>query len=171
MFLISYSYSQNIGIDYNSTGAGKNITATFSKEIKRSELGLGLGFNINSIKQTDDQSNIFYKRLYATKPIHYLNINIFYNRRVFANLQHIEPFVFYDLQMKYSTTRSSMFMPYAFDSTIVSNSPDDKVLYRNYIRNYGPFYWIENAIGIGFKVNIYDKLDLQQKIGFGGYFI
>ena len=165
-------YSQDLGINYNSTGAGRNITATYTKNISHNSLSLGLGCNINSIKQPDDQANIYYKRLFATKPIHYLNFNLSYQHDILYNLKNIKPFIFYDLQIKYSTTRSSMYLPYDYDSTFLNTTnPDEGILYKNEIAYFGPFTWLENSIGLGFKVDITDRFYLQQKIGAGIHFI
>ena len=62
-----------------------------------------------------------------------------------------------------------MYVPYAFDSSIVSNTPDEKILYRLYIENFGPYLWIENYAGVGFNLEIYNNWFLTQRIGFGGY--
>lgn len=163
--------AQNIDLNYYSTGAGRNITASYSKVINNNEIGFGLGYNIGSIKQPDDQGNFYYKRLYPTKPIHYLNINFYYNYHFLEKWNCIKPFVFYDLQVKYSTTRSSFYTPYAFDSSIVSNTPDEKILYRKYIEYFGPYLWIENSVGIGFNVNLSDRIYIKQKIGLGIHFL
>lgn len=175
-FILSIAYSislisQNIDINYYSTGAGRNVTVSSAKNIGNSEFGLGLGYNIGSIKQPDDQNNVFYKRLYPTKPIHYLNFNVYYDYYFYNKWNCLKPFFFYDIQVKYSTTRTSSFIPYAFDSTIVSDVPDDKILYRKYINYFGPYLWIENSIGIGFKVDITDRIYLKQKIGLGIHLI
>jgi len=164
--------SQNIGLNYYSTGAGKNITTTYIKNIKHSSISIGLGYNINSIRQPDDESNIYYKRLYATKPFHHLNFNLSYQHDIFYNLKNIKPFVFYDLQIKYSTTRSSMYLPYDYDSTYLNTAhPEDGILYKKHVAYFGPYTWLENSIGIGFNVNITDKFYLTQKIGAGIHFI
>lgn len=166
------SFSQNIGIDFNSTGAGRNITATFLKDISHNTISIGIGYNINSIKQPDDQSNIFYKRLYATTPAQHLNFNLSYQHDIFYNLKNIKPFVFNDLQIKYSTTRSSMYIPYDYDTTYLNTSkPEDGILYKKQIAYFGPYAWIENSIGIGFKVDITDRFYLQQRFGAGIHLI
>ena len=77
----------------------------------------------------------------------------------------------YDIQVKYSTTRTSIFSPDRFDSTIVADTPDEKLLYREYIEYFGPFWWIENTIGVGFEVDINEKWYVNQKAGFGVHFI
>jgi len=159
--------AQNIGLNYYSTGAGSNITATFSKNFNHSEFGIGLGFNIGSIKQPDDQDNIYYKRLYPTKPIHYINFNVYYDYYFFDKWNCIKPLLFYDLQIKYSTTRTSMYIIHDYDSTLTGDNPDEKLLYRNFIEYFGPYLWVENSIGIGFKVDITDRIYLKQKIGLG----
>ncbi len=164
-------FGQEIGIDYFSTGAGENITVNYTQNIRHNGFTIGLGCNLNSIKQSDDQNNIYYKRLYATKPIHYLNINASYQRYVFNHLEHIHFFAFYNFQMKYSTTRTRMYIPYTYDTTLVVNAPEDGILYKNVVEYFGPFFWLENSIGIGTKVNITDKLAIQQKIGGGIHLI
>lgn len=163
--------SQNLNLSLYSTGTGKNLTINYSIQKKSMEFGIGLGCNINSIKQPDDQSNVYYKRLYATKPLHFLNFNLFYNQYIFNNFNQFKPFIFYDFQLKYSTTRSSMYFPYAIDSTIISTKPEDQFLYRNYIEYFGPFLWVENTVGIGMKINITDKFYISQKLGIGIHLI
>ncbi|MBP1672886.1 MAG: hypothetical protein H6Q25_701 [Bacteroidetes bacterium] len=163
--------AQNVSLNYYSTGAGKNITLAYSKEIKTMEFGIGLGCNINSIKQPDDQSNIYYKRLFATKPLHFLNFNLYYNQYVFNKLGQFKPFLFYDLQMKYSTTRSSMYSPYSIDTMNNFSDVVDPYLYRRYIEYFGPFLWVENTIGIGLKIMINQHFFITQKFGFGIHFI
>ena len=163
--------AQNINLIYYSTGAAKNVTLAYSKEWKTTEFGIGLGCNINSIKQPDDQSNIYYKRLFATDIVHFLNLNLFYNQYVFNKFDQFKPFFFYDFQIKNSTTRSSMYCPYAMDTTIITSNPEDPILYRKYIEYFGPFLWIENTIGIGMKVMINQHFFITQKIGLGVHFI
>lgn len=170
IFFISAVYfcdAQSVALNYYYTGSGRNLTATFSKRTGNNKLGVGLGYNINSIRQSDDQNNVYYRRLYATKAYHHLNFNVFYNRYVFTNLAHIKVYVFYDFQIKYSTTRTSSYVPWAFDSSIVANTPDEKVLYRNIVNHYGPFWWIENTLGVGFEVDITKSWYLTQKVGLG----
>lgn len=159
------------GLQYYSTGAGENITLTFSEKTNKTTIGGGVGFNINQIKQPDDQNNIYYKRLYAKKPIHYLNGNFFIQRDLFPKLEKLNTFAFYDLQLKYSTTRSSMFLPFEYDSTSVINEPEEGILYKQYIEYFGPFTWVENGIGIGFNIELTKKFSIQQKFGGGVYFI
>ncbi len=164
-------YAQNIDLNYYSTGAGKNLTATFSKDFGRSEFGIGLGCNIGSIRQPDDQDYIYYKRLFPTKPIHYFNFNAFYDYQFFSDWTCLKPLLFYDFQLKYSTTRTSMYIPYSFDPWIPGDNPDEKILYINRIKYYGPFLWVENSIGLGFKVDITEKIFLKQRMGLGIHFI
>lgn len=173
LFFFSLSlYSQDIGLNYNSTGAGRNITVNYAKNFSHKTISVGVGYNINSIRQTDDEANIYYKRLYATKPLYHININLSYYHDIFYNLKHIKPFIFYDLQIKYSTTRSSMYLPYSYDSTYLNTSnPDEGIMYKKETPYFGPFTWFENSIGVGFKVDITDRFYLQQRFGAGIYLI
>ena len=172
--LLSFTISaqnKRIGMQYYSTGAGKNLTGTLSIKNNKNEYGLGLGININSIRQPDDEANIYYKRLYATKPIHFFNFNFFYQRDIFSALKKIKPFIVYDFQIKHSTTRSSMYIPFDYDSTLVVDEPEEGILYRNYIEYFGPFTWVESSIGIGINIDITNRISMTQKIGGGIYYI
>ncbi|NOY95248.1 MAG: hypothetical protein GXO81_02510 [Chlorobi bacterium] len=164
--------AQNIILDYNSTASGRGgITSSFSKRDKNHEFGIGVGFNINEIAHPDDQGKMYYKRLYATKPIHYLHFDFYYHRYILNNFKNISPFLFYDFKLKYSTTRNRMFLSYAYDSTIVSEIPEEHILYIERIEYFGPFTWIEQNIGLGYKIDLIGNLYLIQKIGIGAMFI
>lgn len=147
------SYSQKIALNYYNTGTGQNITANYSFDIKKSELGFGLGYTLSSLKEPDNQHNVFYKRQFATEPLHHLNLNLFYHRYIIPNLDHISAFIFYDFQAKHSAARN------------VIDSYTDEIIY------HGPYYWLDNTIGLGFDVNIIGNWYLQQKFGIGGHFI
>lgn len=139
--------AQSVGIDYFYTGSGRNLTASFSERTNDHRLGIGLGYNINSIRQSYEK-DIYYRKLFATKPYHHLNLNVYYNRYVFTSLENIKPYLFYDFQYKYSTTRST------------SN-------YGTIVDHHGPFYWIEKTIGAGFEVDITNRWYITQKAGLG----
>lgn len=163
--------AQNLSLNYYSTGAGTNLTLACAKAWEKNELGVGLGYNINRLAHPDDKNQVYYKRLYATKPIHHINLNLFWHHKIFPSLEHINPFTFYDLQLSYSTTRNRFFVPCGFDSTIVSDTPDGKILYRELIEYFGPFYWIENNVGLGFQIDLSNKWYIQQKFGIGIHLI
>jgi len=138
---------------YYNTGTGQNITANYSFDIKNSELGIGLGYTLSSLVHPDDQNKTYYKRQFATEPLHHLNLNLFYHRYVFQKLEHINPFLFYDFQAKHSAAMNH------FDPSL------DERFY------HGPYFWLDNNLGVGFNVNIIGNWYLQQKIGAGALFI
>lgn len=165
------SFAQNIDLNYYSTGAGKNVSVSYSKIMGKSEIGIGLGYNIGSIKQPDDQNNIYYKRLFPTKPIHYFNTNSFFNYYFYNKWDCLKPLLFYDLQIKYSTTRTSMYVIHDYDPTLNGDTPEENLLYRHFAEYFGPFLWVENTLGLGIKVDISEKIYLKQKAGLGIYLI
>jgi hypothetical protein len=57
-----------------------------------------------------------------------------------------------------------MFIPFTYSS-------EGEVLYIERIEIFGPYTWVEQNIGIGYKVNLKGNWYLQQKIGFGTSFI
>ena len=139
---------------FNSIGSGRSINLLASGQVKnRHEFGGGLRININKHAHNDDQHNIFKKRMYATKPLHYFGIEGFYHIHLLQKLQHIDFFSFYDIQLVYSTTGNR------FES------------FQPIMDHYGPFTWIEQNIGIGFTVDIWKNFFLTQRLGGGVRFI
>lgn len=63
-----------------------------------------------------------------------------------------------------------MYLGYKIDTSI-NGTIDEQVVYLKQVAVFGPFHWIENYAGIGFKINITAKWFLQQKLGLGGYFL
>ncbi len=146
---------------FNSTTSGRNVAFGYSKTINgTNEIGAMLRVNINKLAHPDDQNNVYFKRLYATEFIHFFGIETFYHKSFLNNWKCIKPFAFYDLQFTYSTTRNRDFLPYTYDS-------NGDVLYKEYIDFFGPFFWMENNIGIGFKAKLTKSFYLVQKAGVG----
>jgi hypothetical protein len=167
--IVSYSsYSQSVNLSFNSTRAGRNVTVQYEFVKENHEWSFGLGVNINKMAHNDDQGNVYKKRMFATEPLHHLNLNATYQRYIFPKLKGcIKPFIFYDLQAKYSPTRNRFFLPVGIDSTNFQNDPEGSILYKEFIRSYGPFLWLENNIGIGFKAQITERWYVKQRFGVG----
>jgi hypothetical protein len=156
---------QETSLTFNSTHSGRNIALTYSNTfLDKHEIGGGLRYNINLLAHTDDQNNVFLKRLYATKPIHYVGAELFYRYHFLSQLKCIKPFVFYDAQATYSTTRNRMLLPGKYDT-------DGKVIYKEYIENFGPFTWVEQCAGIGLKVEIAGAFFITEQAGVGVSFM
>ena len=146
---------------FNSTHSGRSINVLASGQIKnRHELGGGLRFNINKYAHNDDQRNIFKKRMWATKPLHYFGIEGFYQVHLFQKLPHIDIFAFYNIQLTYSTVRNRH---ERFYTDIVTGEP----YLREHNAIFGPFTWIEQNIGIGFTVDIWNNIFFTQRLGGG----
>ena len=144
---------------FNSVISGRSINLLASKQIKnRHEFGGGLRININKFAHNDDQDNIFKKRMYATKPLHYFGIEGFYQIHFLKKLPHIDLFAFYDIQVCYSTTGNRF-------------NEFDPITMEEYFRHFGPFTWIEQNIGIGFTVDIWKNIFITQRLGGGVNFI
>ncbi|MEO0075560.1 MAG: hypothetical protein ABIK31_05565 [candidate division WOR-3 bacterium] len=150
---------------FNSTMAGRSMTIGFSntKDTKH-EIGTALRININKLAHNDDQNKSYYKRLYATKPIHFFGLQGFYHKKILNKWEHLKPFLFYDLQATYSTSRNRMLLPYTYDA-------NGEVLYKEYIEIFGPYTWVEQNIGIGFKADLFGNWFILQKLGFGTSFV
>ena len=164
LFIVDGQTQIDIFTAFNSTFTGRSLSVSISKNHNKHEFGGGIRFNINRLSHPDDQNNTFKKRLYATKPMHYFGLKSFYYYHILKTWKHINPFIFYDLQLTYSTSRNRMFLPFSYDT-------NGDVLYKEYIEFYGPFTWLEQNVGIGFKANLFSSWYIKQKIGFGTSFI
>lgn len=153
IFTTAVAISQRLALNYYSTGTGQNITANYAWNLKKSELGIGLGYTLSRLTHPDNQRNVYYKRQFATEPVHHLNMNFFYHRYIFQKLEYINLFLFYDFQAKHSAAMNQL-----------DPSSDERIY-------HGPYYWLDNNMGFGFNVKIAGKWYLQQKIGAGAHFI
>lgn len=167
-----FSLAQSIGVYYNSTGAGRNVTATVSKTIAGSEIGAGIGYNINSLSHPDDKGHAYYKRLHATSFGHYLNFEAFYHQAILKHLKTVEPFFFLDVQFKHSTSRTRVFNSVYIGPSGPNPVPPgyDQIFVETTIIR-GPLTWLENTVGLGFRVNVTDKIFIQEKMGAGAMFL
>jgi hypothetical protein len=166
LLINSVTMSQNdLFLGFNSTTAGRNISFGYSKSVNTYHtFGIGLRINISKINHPDDQAKIFFKRLYATELYQNFGLQTYYHRAVFSNLQCLKPYLFYDLQLTRSTTWNRWYFPYSYDT-------NGDLLYKEYRYYFGPFWWIEQNIGIGFRVKVIDSFYLFQNIGGGITFI
>ena len=156
LLMLSAVGQTEITSTFNSTHSGRNVTFAISKTYNNThEFGGGLRFNINSLAMSDDQNHVYYKRLYASNFMQHLGIAGFYHYHIFRDWEHVKPFLFYDLQATYSTTRNK----------IVLDATTDQ-----YVR-HGPFIWLEQTIGIGFKADLPNGFFITQKLGIGTTFI
>lgn len=161
----------NASIKFNKTASGRNFSAEVSKVFdEKHEIGIGLRYNINSLKHPDDQGNVFYRRQYATKPWHHIGLRTFYHRKILPNWQHIEPFLFYDLQATYTTTRNVWYFPPLFDESC-QYTCNGQILYKRYEEIFGPFTWVEQSIGLGYKVKLTEKIFITSQFGLEGMLI
>jgi hypothetical protein len=151
----------DLSVSYNNIHSGNSMLILCSKKINpKYELGGGIRFNINSKEQGDDQNNVFYDRLYATEPYQYFGIDAHINRYIFLKMENVKPFIFYDLQLAYSTTHNRFFNP-------IGQLTNGNYVYEETITGFGPFLWVENYVGVGFKVDLYESFFLTQRLGFG----
>ena len=82
LFVLHETFAQNINLGLNFTDAGRNITVQYDLVRQKNEYSFGLGVNINKLAHNDNQNNFYKKRLFAIKPIHFINFNITYQRYV-----------------------------------------------------------------------------------------
>lgn len=147
---------------FNNTDSGRSISASYMKEKEKFDWGIGLGMNIRRIAQPDNFNHTYRKRLYPYEPIHFIAYNAFYHKKIFRHLQSIQPFLFYDLQVRYSPTRTE-----TISEAGILDSVEQTYFYVKDVYKFGPYYWAENTFGIGFKFELTERLLFQQKVGMG----
>lgn len=146
---------------FNNSHTGFNHSLIVNKKLGDDyEVGAGLKININRYAHPDNQNKVFYKRLYATTPIQFFGGELFVNKYFFEKIERVHPFLFYNVRLSYSKTRNIGYYPYTFTN-------DRTVLYIRDDTNYGPFTWLEQYIGLGYKINFTETLFFMQKIGLG----
>lgn len=144
---------------FNTVDIGRNLNLTIKKDLGKHSVLLGLKYNLNRIVH-DNQNNMFRKRFYATIFAEHFGFNVGYQYNFQLSKSTLRPFLFYDLQFTNSHTRNLMFLPYSYDT-------NGDVLYKRYLEFFGPTIALEHNLGIGFTVNILERLYLYQKIGAG----
>lgn len=162
--------AQEVSFAFNSTYSGRNCALSYIQSFNKSEVGIGLRYNINQWAM-DDQNNVYYKRQYAYKPIDHIGTQLFYHQFIWSMI-----YGFYDCQISYSKTLNKFFLAYIFDPEVENPTrydpnneipTHDDLLYKKHIESFGPFTWVEQNVGIGFKFEITESLFLSQKIGVG----
>lgn len=156
-----FTFSQKeLRLNYNSMASGMNFSITYGiVNSQENEIGIGIRYNINSLKHPDDQFNSYYKRLFATKFLHFVGIEAFFHQRVIKKWKIVKPFLFFNSQVSYSTTRNRSFLPVGYDA-------NGDVLYKEFIDIFGPYLWIEPNIGIGYNAILNKHFFITSKLGF-----
>lgn len=167
IMLSTQTHAQGLIVGFNSTDSGRNISFQFEKSSGLNEYSYGFGVSINDFRQIEMRSDLYRKKLYATKGYHHINLNLTYQRYMKTDkVKCLNPFIFYDFQAKYSTAAFlSTFIEY--DSTLVQTRPEQGIVGRQELNYFGPFFWLENNVGIGFKAMVIDKFYIKQRLGVG----
>ncbi len=160
------SYAQtSTALSYNYTHSGRNLSLIQLFKIKeKHEFGIGVRFNINVRKHEDDLEKVFYKRLYATEPLQRFGIHGVYHYNVLSNITDVEMYLFYDVQATYANTQNDMYEH-------IGNNIFGEKLHFLTVYNFGPFLWIEQNVGLGFRAKLNNNWTFYQKIGLGTAFI
>ncbi len=154
LFLLFWALNTEAQVElsstFNSTYSGRNVSLALSKTWNgKHELGLGVGLNLNRARLSEE---LYRKRLHATEFLHHFRVHSFYHYHLLKSWESVHPFLFYDLQASYSKSRFK-------DS---NSKPSEE---------FGPYAWMEQCIGLGFKADLPGNFFITQKIGAGASFI
>ena len=156
------SFAQNAAkVSYNTSTLRESLIVGYSRAFRQThEIEVGLRIHINNLAMPDDQESVYNRRMYASNFAQHFGLQLGYNWYFLPQLEHLQPFVFYELQAAYSTTRN-----HGYGWTINVNDGTFIPL-EEYLVSFGPFLWLQNTIGVGFCVDIWKSLYLFEKIGF-----
>ena len=156
-----YSFAQNAAtISFNTSTLRESLVVGYSRTIHQThEIDFGVRYHLNRLIMPDDQESIYSRRMYASNFAQHFGLQLGYNWYFLPRLEHLKPFVFYELQAAYSTTRN-----HGYGYTYYINEGTSQL--EEYLVSFGPFLWLQNTIGVGFKVDIWKSFYLFEKIGF-----
>ena len=162
IFVMCCSFAQNAAkMSFNTSTLREGVIVGYSRTIHQNhEIEVGLRIHINRLAMPDDQESIYYRRMYASNFAQHFGVQLGYNWYFLPRLNHLKPFVFYELQAAYSTTRN-----HGYGWTYNAND-GSYIPIEEYTESFGPFLWLQNTIGVGFKVDIWKSFYLFEKIGF-----
>ncbi len=162
LFVVCCSFAQNATtLSYNTSTLRESMIVGYSRTFHQAhEIEVGLRIHINNRVMPDDQESIYYRRMYASNFAQHFGLQLGYKWYFLPQLEHLHPFVFYELQAAYSTTRN-----HGYTWTINVND-GTYIPLEEYTENFGPFLWLQNTVGLGFSVDIWKSLFLFEKAGF-----
>lgn len=160
------SFAQNSAkISFNTSTLRESVIIGYSRKVHQvHEIEAGIRYHINRLIMPDDQQHIYYRRTYASNFIQRFGLQFGYSWCFLPKLEHLKPFVFYELQAAYSTTRNRGYL-----YTYYINEGTSQL--EEYLEYFGPFLWLQNTIGIGFSVDIWKSFYLFEKMGFNATII
>ncbi len=158
--VISTSAQYNITSSYNSVHIGRNANIGVAKNLGNHSIGIALKYGFNSVT-ANNYNEIFKKCFYAVNLVERFGFNLDYHYNFNLEKLAITPFVFYNFQFTNSHTKNKGYLPYTYDP--ITNI----VLYEKYGEFFGPTIALENYVGIGYRVDITEKIYINNKIGFG----
>lgn len=166
MLLCQFTIAQSLIGGYNSTASGHSLSLDYNIKKNKSELGVGIGINLPVRYQGDGINEYFGKKLYPVKSHEFIAIKTYFHQLIYE-MGNFRSYAFYDLQLRRSGARTQTYYGIGYDSTLVKNRPEDGIIYVEGIDEYGPYFWIENTVGLGMDINISNNFFIRQKFGLG----
>jgi len=160
VFLLLFSGASlaqdRLSLTFNSVQVGRNLAAEYAKSLKRHTISGGIKWHINNTVQ-NNQQEAFRKRFYATEFWQHLGFVLGYDYALTKKSGKLIPSIFYEFQYTYSTTRNEFYSQRFVDNNGI-------VYYEREVFTLGPTIALENYIGLGLDIEVYDFLRLNYKI-------
>ena len=144
-------FSQKLQVTNNNSMEDHSLGLNYSKNIGQSEIGVGVSYIISkgSHNKIGTHDRFYYSDHDGNNFLENLQLNVFYNYYIPFELKRIEPFVFYNVNIKYSC--------YTVYDREVTNTQF----------TYGPFLYMDNSLGLGFNVKLGEKFYITPQAGSG----
>lgn len=167
LFFASFSQIEIKG-GYNLNFTSFNTTVGIKQNLQKNSFEYGLKVIIPT-RLTYDNENLYFKHRFFPKNVkERLGFNFTYFYNINLPNSNMNPFLYYNFQYTFSSTRSEM---YYKDGDPVELPYDTIQPYKLVVEKYGPFHVFENNFGIGMSTQIYKKVYLYYKLGAGAAYI
>ncbi|MBK9593308.1 MAG: hypothetical protein IPO32_18025 [Crocinitomicaceae bacterium] len=163
----SFGYAQlKLESNFSSVHIGRNQNLTVGYHFNKFFVYGGLKYNFNK-RDNFPIATWFKKTSWATNVGEHFG-GVIGMRYQFAKLEHISFFSFLEIQQSYTHVRH--ISEYILGSVVPEPTSDYDLIYQKQLYFVGPWWFIENNLGLGFSCNIWRGLSLNSKFGIGVLF-
>ena len=158
-FVASVSAQNQMALNYHSTHTGRNLGVSFVKSTMKHSFILGIKFHLNRTP-VDNQNHVFYKRFYADNFKEHIGFHFGYHYQIGKNSKKLKTLVFCDFQYLNATIRR-----HGFTRALLPGGGGRGFIWNQ--KKQSSATALENNLGLGFRINLSDKIVLIEKAGIG----
>lgn len=163
-FILPCSFSQSgVEFSYNDVYIGRNLSLQWMKQISTLTFNLGTTYHVNRIDKIP-LGTFIKKSAYATNFKQRFGLQFGVEYYFFEN-SHLKTGVFYNTQI--SSIDQTHIMYYVYDTLVSNPLSESDFLYLYTNKTFGPFFVLDNVIGLTLHCYLTNNLYLKTKGGLG----